>query len=481
MNRYFQQRVAARIGQNLAGCLVVGCCLLVTGCPDKSTPQPSGHAATAPEKNATETDTKESPEVTAALALLEKNRGTFVKNAAGTVIAVKLDLDRVDADDSEDNAEQTRPETLFDAINTLTDLEKITLEGPGINDACMLRLTNLKSVTSANFKNANITIDAVQHIAETMTRLTDLSVNRCLNLDGKTLTLIAKEMPQLKVLDVQSGAFKTFDLRALSGHPALEQLDLRQCTKIEGDALKYVAEIPNLKVLRLRGADASFRDSSIRFLAGHPALKAFFLQDSNVSDDSLESLMTIPTLIDLSLFRLVNISNDGLAKLEGSKLQRLFLRGNDNIDDEGIAVLKTMPDLDRLILYEISGVTDAGLIEALSDNTKLRALTLIGMELITDKSNDAMKKTALRSLEVRKTGHTDDVLKLASLLPRLETLVIGDNGKFTDKGLAFLGESKSLKSVEIRNTTGITEEAIKAFQTKYPKINLLVSATGEHE
>jgi len=396
----------------LTGIFVLTGCLFVTGYPDTTTLEPP-----VPEKTG-----RHSPEVTAALALLEKNGGTYEENADGAMIAVSLYWKG--ADDTERNDDPTNSGTeLFDAINKLADLEKFTFEGPGIDDSCILRLTNLKNVKTANFKNTNITIASIEMMAETMKELTELSVNRCLNLDGKSLA-------------------------------------------VEGDVLRYVAEIPNLKVLRLKGADASFRDSSIRSLAGHPALRAFFLQDSNVSDDCLNSLMQIPTLIDLSLFRLLEISNDGMQKLEGSPLQRLFIRVNDNIDDEGIAVLKTMPDLDRLILYELSGVTDAGLIEALTNNTKLRSLAIFDMGTITDKSNDILKKATLRSLELRKTGHTDEVLKLASLLPRLETLIIGDNSKFTDQGLASLGASKLLKTVEIRNSTGITKAAIREFQTK---------------
>ena len=441
-----------------AGFFVLGLSLLLTGCPDKPTSEPT---VDVPD------------DVAAAKALLdkeEKYQGRYEENADGTVVTVGLNMSNA--------LEQASHDELFDAINKLVDLEKVTFDGPGIDDNALLRLTDLKKVTSARFKNTNITTESLKMMAETMPDLTELSVNRCMNLNAESLSVIAGEMPKIKILDLQSNAFKTFDIRVLSTMPDLEQLDLRQCTQMEGGALKFLSQIPTLKVLRLRGTAASFRDRDIESLAGHPSLKAFFLQDANVSDDFLDPLMKIPTLTDLSMFRLLDIGNEGLEKLEGSKLQRLFIRENDYIDDEGIVVVKTMPDLNRLILYEVRAITDDGLIAAVSGNKKLINLALYDMEGITDKSCEALKTTVgLRSLEFRKTGQTDETLLVVAKLPRLESVIIGDNSQFTDQGLAGLGECKTLKTIEIRNITGITSDGIRDFRAKYPHV--LLKATND--
>lgn len=446
-----------------SGIFVVGLCLMLTGCPDKTTPEPSVGVPDSGQTNQKQT-----------LTLLDKIQGTYEENAVGAVVAVNLKISDV--------ADQASQDELFDAVNKLVDLEKMSFDGPGIDDNAILRLTGLKKIKTANFKNTNITTKSLTMMAETMPDLTNLSLNRCMNLDADSLAVVAREMPKLKVLDLQSNAFKTFDIRVLTSLPELEQLDLRQCIRIEGEALKSLSQIATLKVLRLRGTEASFRDRDIESLAGHPALKAFFLQDANVSDDFLDPLMKIPTLIDLSMFRLLDISNDGLEKLKDSKLQRLFIRENVLIDDEGIALVKSMPDLNKLILYEVRAVTDNGLIAAISGNTKLINLALYDMESITDKSCEALETTVgMRSLELRKTGQTDVTLKTASRLPRLESIIIGNNSKFTDEGLACLGESKSLKTIEIKDSTSITDAAITEFRTKYPTIALVISATGQHE
>ncbi|MCL2117523.1 MAG: hypothetical protein FWH27_03745 [Planctomycetaceae bacterium] len=476
-----------------AGIFVLGSCLLLTGCPNKTTPPTGGDPAVGetggqkqvekPVAEALPQPEADPADMTTAIALLEQNQGTYAKNDAGAIVAIDLKLSTVldpasqgDQDDGRTVADTDYNNSvgeLFDAINKLADLEKVTFDGPGIDDFGVLRLSDLKKVTTVHFKNTNITTESLKTLATTMQDLTDLSVNRCLNLNAESLSVIANEMPKLRILDLQSNAFKTFDLRALANMPELKQLDLRQCTQIEGESLRFLAGISSLEVLKLRGTATSFRDRDIEHLAGHPSLKAFFLQDANVSDDFLDPLLEISTLIDLSMFRLLDVSNEGLQKLEGAKLQRLFIRENDLIDDEGIAILKTMPDLNRLTLYEVRSITDEGLITAISGNKKLANLALYDMESITDESRKALATTtSLRSMELRKTGQTDETLKLAAKLPRLETMIIGDNSKFTDEGLAALGESKTLKTIEIRNITGITDQGIRDFRARYPNIVL---------
>ena len=509
-------------GIKFAGIFLLGACLFLAGCPDKSTPEPSGDQSgnktdsDKPEQNQTVPPTAESlpqPEadpadVDAALALLKTHTSTFEKNAAGAVVAINLGLTKILDPASAEDKEAGRlvAETdynksvgeLFDAINKLVDLEKVTFDGPGIDDYGVLKLTNLKKVTTAQFKNANITTSSLRMLAETMQDLTNLTVNRCMKLDGSSISAIARGMAKLKTLDLQSNAFKTFDLRNLPNMPELQQLDLRQCTELDGEVLRYVAGIKNLQVLKLRGV---YRDSSIGYLVGRtssddvddtnasdeppapkPPLRALHLQDAIVTDDFLSFIMEIPTLIDLTMFRLLDVSNDGMKKLEGSTLQRLMIRENDYIDDEGIAVLKTMPNLNRLTLYEVRNITDEGLIDAISDNKKMIGLALYDMEGITDKTGEILgTMPALRTMELRKTGQTDETLKQVAQLPRLDSIIIGDNGNFTNAGLLTLGESKSLKTITIMNVTGVTEQGIAEFQAKFPKITIAKRGTGQSD
>ena len=463
------------------GILFLGGSLFLAGCPDKkpteADPQNSGDGQT---------------EVEATLVQLAKFGGTYEKNAAGAVTAVRLGLTSPlappSAAEKASNPDLTVSETsetnqavgaLFDALNKLVDVEKLTFEGPGIADYGMTRLTDLKKVTTVHFQNANIGNATLETMSENMPNLVDLSLNRCLLMDGSSLDIIvdSENLGKIKNLNLQSNNFGSFDLIALSDMEELEQLDLRHCTKLDSSALRYIADIPNLKVLKLHGK--AYDDKALANLAGHPTLQVLHLQDSNLTDDAMDTLASMPALVDLTLFRLQQITNDGLKKLEGSKLQRLYIRDNDNITDEGIKVLNTMPDLARLILYEVRSVTDEGLIAAIKGNRKLIQLALYDMRAVTDKTREAIATTVeLRTLEMQMTGQTDATLILAAKLPKLGTLIIGDNADFTDKGLESLGTSKSLKRIEIRNMIGFSNEGIKNFQEKHPQITVTNRPTG---
>ena len=489
------------------GMLLLGACLLLTGCPDKA----ANTDNKTPDAGKTETKTSEKPaagaakelpkpkadaaEVEAALALLGKYGGSSEKNAAGAVTSIALKLsDSLEPPTEEEkagNPNLTVSETsefnkgvatLFDAINKLVDLEKFSFEGPGIDDFGVTRLTSLKNVTVAYFENTNIGNATLEMMSENMSNLVDLSLNRCLLLDGDSLAIIAdsENLSKIKILNLQSNGFSTFDMLALPDLEQLEQLDIRQCTSIDGNVLKYIAEIPNLKVLKLRGT--AYNDSAIAFLADHPKLQSLHLQDATVTDACLDSLATIPSLTDLSLFRLSEISNEGLQKLEGSGLQRLLIRDNDKINNDGMKVIGTMPNLSRLTLYEVRSVNDEGLADAIKGNKKLINLALYDMPDITDKTRATLATTtALRGLEMRMTGQTDVTLQLASKLPRLETIIIGYNANFTDKGFDYLGENKAIKRIEIKDTSGITKEAIEKFESSHPNVTIKETTTGGGE
>ena len=167
-------------GFKFIGITLLGVCLFLTGCPDKAITD-----GDAQKTSGDKVETKQSDEPTsnkptaipanieAAIALLEKNEGTYEKNASGVVVAVNLGLSDVVNESSEEGQNVV---ALFDAINKLVDLEKLSFEGPGIADFTVTRLTNLKNIKTVLFKNTNITTESLDSIAKTMTELTQLSV-----------------------------------------------------------------------------------------------------------------------------------------------------------------------------------------------------------------------------------------------------------------------------------------------------------------
>ncbi|MDR1384024.1 MAG: hypothetical protein LBJ67_09300 [Planctomycetaceae bacterium] len=400
-------------------------------------------------------------DVKAAVEFIEKAGGSAEKNAAGAVVKV---------------SEQKSHEAI-DEIAKLIDLESLVLDGPYINDEVTQKLANLHKLKTLSFSNASITGASLTIILDNMKDLTNLTLNRC-NLTDNSLDVICK-MKQLKILDIRSNDVSGLGMLALADLEQLEQLDLRYCIKIDGTALDYLSDVKTLKVLKLRSGNA-ITDSSLKHLEKFEKLQSLHLQDSDsLGDDCIDSLVKVPTLTDLTLFRITAITNDGIKKFQGSKIEKLLLRGMDSVTDDGIASLKDIPKLTRLVLQEMK-ISDTGLSEALNGKNSLTSLAIFDVPL-TNKFNETLATLKnVKSVDLRLTKQDDAFFDVIVTLQKLETLIIGDNMAFTDAGFAKLVGCPRLKSIEITNNTGITNDAIEALKQAKPGITIKRRNTGEH-
>lgn len=99
-------------------------------------------------------------------------------------------------------------------------------------------------------------------------------------------------LPQLETLELIL-APTPIDLAALAGAPAsLRFVGLDGCTKLA--SLEVLASLPALEVLDL---NSTKEIPSIRWLSGHPTLRALFIAGStNILDGDLSPLFTMPAL-----------------------------------------------------------------------------------------------------------------------------------------------------------------------------------------
>jgi Leucine-rich repeat (LRR) protein len=419
--------------------------------PEKSVkPQPQ---LPAPEANP--------DDVKAAVEFLEKAGGSAEKNAAGTVVKI---------------SDQKSGEAI-DAIAKLIDLESLVLDGPYINDAVTQKLANLHKLKTLSFSNASITDDSLKIILDNMKELTNLTLNRC-NLTDDSLDVVC-QMKKLKILDLRSNDVSSLGMLALADLKQLEQLDLRYCVKIDGTALDYLSDVKTLRVLKLRSGNA-ITDRSLENLEKFEKLQSLHLQDSDsLGDVCIDSLVKVPTLTDLALFRITSITNDGIKKFQGSKIEKLLLRGMDSVTDEGIASLKEIPKLTRLVLQEMK-ISDAGLSEALNGKVSLTSLAAIDVPLTNEFHKTLAALKNVKSVDFRLTKQDDALFDVLTALPKLETLIIGDNTTFTDAGFAKLAKCPKLKSIEIVNNTRVTDDAIEILKQAKPGITIKRRNTGEH-
>jgi hypothetical protein len=162
------------------------------------------------------------------------------------------------------------------------------------------------------------------------------------------------------------------------------------------EALRYLPQLPNLRVLLLEGTQA--RDESLRYLAGLRKLERLYMWD------------------------VTEVSDAGAAHLSGLRNLRLIHLSNSKITDVSLKRFAKLPKLEELSL-QFNHFTDEGL-EHVAQRTALQSLWVCGRldreNPITDAGLEHLKALKhLQSLGIQNTRVTDEgVADFAKAVPQ---------------------------------------------------------------
>jgi hypothetical protein len=209
-----------------------------------------------------------------------------------------------------------------------------------------------------------------------------------------------------------------------------------------------------------------------------------------VTDEGLESLAVLDSLINLDLGGARRVSDNGLERLKRAKQLRSLNLDTVAITDSGIKHLQSLTELRTIVLWRTS-ITDSGLAH-LSTLPHLESLGLDGTR-ITDTGMDHLGKLpALRGLsvpgtQVTGTGFTRGFPKLRSLvigpttssgieqisrqLTTLDTLDLSGEG-FNDSGLESLKRLTGLVYLQIQFAPKVTGDGLRHLKD-LPKLETL--------
>ncbi|MBL7152355.1 MAG: hypothetical protein ISS79_01460 [Phycisphaerae bacterium] len=325
--------------------------------------------------------------------------------------------------------------------------------------------------------------------------LSHLTGLRVLSLGNTGVT--GQQMESLKSLSslqsltfVREHSFGSAGLAALKNFAALEYLD---CYTRPIDAgLKHLAQLPNLKRLRLRmggirgpglaylaamprlerltlWGTTGLTDQHIRYLEGLRRLKSLKLwgNDTALTDASLASISKLAALEELHLVRLkTDFTDAGVAKL--TNIPKLRVLGASPDDASILAGMEQLESVDGIALNSRNMKALAGLSNLKSLGLKLDAPVNVsagnpGSMLSALKSfvadpvgNPVARLDALKSLEKLHIGgwsgrakcFGDEELALLESLSGLKDLSIPVDG-LTDRGLASIGKLKQLESLHL--------------------------------
>lgn len=270
-------------------------------------------------------------------------------------------------------------------------------------------------------------------------------------------------------------------------------LDFRD-TEVTDETLVAVGKLSQLQQLDLR--DGSISDAGLAHLTELKQLKALRLSgksgDTNVTDDGMKFVAQLPNLKLLSLDSLW-VSEIGLSELRGmANLQELYM-AETTIADEAIEIMASMPKLKKLRLAKTQ--IGAPAIAAMPQLEKLEELDLSECAQLSDEAMGPLAEMkSLKKLNLWRVNLTDQGIQPIGKLSNLESLNL-DNTRLTDAGLPAIGGLKKLTFLHLGSTsisnagldelkelknlknlivtrTAVTQEGVDALQTSLPQTEI---------
>lgn len=243
----------------------------------------------------------------------------------------------------------------------------------------------------------------------------------------------------------------------LSGLTGLRELSIYNIN-IRGGDLRHLKGLTSLRSIRIRDPDEPI-DPHIQYLANRKLLEYLHLE-CLCTDAGLQGLNGLPALRGMALNSNA-IKGPGLAHLETLPALRLLTLIGQEFSDQGLAGVTNLKSLTRLKLWCIRGdweVTDAGLAN-LSGLTRLEELECTRLPRVTDAGMVHLKPLrSLKKLDLGWAHLTEKGLAQLGEMKSLESL--RNPGGITDAGLAWLAEAFKLRELNISGEQ-ITDEGIR--------------------
>jgi hypothetical protein len=217
--------------------------------------------------------------------------------------------------------------------------------------------------------------------------------------------------------------------------------------KFSRKALSSVASIRELRVLVLNFS--RIHDDDLSALVGNPSIERLSLFILPITDKSVETLLSIPQLNDLTLLGTA-ISDAGIKRIRRER-PNLRLRADREADAIN-AVEVSLKDVNegkttRLTIQD-RGIRDDHLTQ-IGTLTKLDSLALNSL-LLTDATAAQLQTLEfLKELDVSGSQITANGLRRLVKLPRLRTLTL-DEEQVTDETINVLKQMPSLKHVWVK-------------------------------
>lgn len=342
----------------------------------------------------------------------------------------------------------------------LPRLRYLLLQGDGFSDAGFVHLKNVPNLHILHFGHLPQTTDVGLAHLSTLTQVQDLSFHWSENITNEGIRYLAA-LPHLRNLDVARSRVTDAGLAHLRDVKTLETLWLPS-EGISDTGLEYLSQLPRLRSLNVsrayrrdsRGEQGYYTDKGIAVLTRCHSLEELGIGSIGVTDASMESLVRLDNLRNLSLFGCTAVTDEGLRKLASLKDLEVLNVHDANATISGLSCLNGLANLRRLnidgVKQDYSGLDLSGLktLEYLTIGTRRDSGVIGDADVVCLAGLTRLKWFQIGSPAIRPPSLTDQGLASLAGLTQMDRLTIG-GPDLTDNGLAHLCGMKKLDMLNI--------------------------------
>ncbi|XP_069815659.1 uncharacterized protein [Dendropsophus ebraccatus] len=233
-------------------------------------------------------------------------------------------------------------------LRQLQKLQHLNLSAcRNLTESCLLHLRDLKHLSHLVLDQTKISDRGMcDFLQNTSCSLTHLSVNQTA-ITERTLSLLLQRSPELRVLSVKHT--QVSDISSLCGLRQLTTLHL-DSTRVTEDSLQTVSSLPALCTLTLSGVQSLSSSRVLELLSGLSLTRLLLPGKHSLSDGGLVHLSRLCSLIELDLTDHTQITDHGVRHISQLTRLRVLSLCNTSVSDSGLLHLRGLKLLEELSL-----------------------------------------------------------------------------------------------------------------------------------
>lgn len=229
----------------------------------------------------------------------------------------------------------------FSELCRIESLEELNCDNSEITDTIFSSVKNLRNLRKLAFCDTAITGDAF-HCLEELPILQEIVCNP--QRDTSKAAVALAKVKSLHAINIDVSGFTDRDVWELMSLPVLDQLCLSQCAHVSDECC---AGVSNSRISRIRLGSTNCGDIACSYLGKCDLLKEISLGSTKVTGEGIACLSQIPKLKSLLLSGNSLSSADIMRLGEQNSLESLYL-WNTLVDDEVVNYLLELPSLQEL-------------------------------------------------------------------------------------------------------------------------------------